>query len=83
MVSVAVSLARVGPPAEAARQRVLRTQALCPFTGSLARVQIGYDARLSRLSVVGCEHFPTGQVDCDRDCFPTLVLTPLREASAA
>ncbi len=82
IVSVALSLARVTPPGSG-RQRALPAHVLCPRTGNLARVEIGLHAESGRLSVMRCQHFPDGVFECDRECFPTLILTPLLEASAA
>ncbi|HEU5260843.1 MAG TPA: hypothetical protein VFU41_05385 [Gemmatimonadales bacterium] len=76
-VSVALSLARVAPPA-AAREHpaVLPASVLCPTTGDVALVEIGFDWATGELAVASCERFRTGAFECDRECFPTQVLTP-------
>jgi|GEM_PF-1939305 hypothetical protein len=81
-VSVGVSLARIAPPAPPARpgpdaRRALPAHVLCPMTGGLARVEIGFDRDTGKLAVARCEHFPSGVFECERECFPTLMLTPL------
>jgi hypothetical protein len=75
-LSVGVSLAGVAPP-ESDRRRPLPAHVLCPMTGRLARVVIGFDRDSGQLAVARCEHFPTGVFECERECFPTLMLTPL------
>jgi len=77
-VSVALSLARVAPPASARDHRaVLPASVLCPTTGDVALVEIGFDWATGELAVASCERFPTGAFECDRECFPTQVLTPI------
>lgn len=82
IVSVALSLAHLTPPG-GGKPRALPAHVLCPSTGNLARVEIGFHAESGRLSVTRCELVPDGAFECDRECFPTLVLTPLLEANAA
>jgi hypothetical protein len=47
------------------------------MTGRLARVAIGFDRDSGTLAVARCEHFPTGVFECERECFPTLMLALL------
>lgn len=76
-VSVALSLARVAPPAPArGHHAVLPASVLCPTTGDVALVEIGFDWATGELAVASCERFRTGAFECDRECFPTQVLTP-------
>jgi len=82
LVAVAVSLAHAGPPADA-KTRTLPARVLCPETGSIARVELGFDREDTRLAVVQCEHAPDGVFTCERGCFPTLVLAPLSFAPAS
>ena len=82
LFAVAFSLAQVGPPAEQTR-RILPTRVLCPATGSLARVEIGFEVESGRLGLARCEHFPSGVFDCERECFPTLMLSPFSLAAEA
>ena len=75
-VSVGVSLVGVTPPGPD-RRRALPAHVLCPMTGRLARVAIGFDRDSGTLAVARCEHFPTGVFECERECFPTLMLALL------
>lgn len=81
-VAVAFSLARAGSPADGKR-RILPARVLCPETGAIARVEIGFDHDDTQLAVVRCEHAPDGVFTCERECFPTLVLEPLSFAPAS
>ena len=82
LAAVAISLARVSPPANA-KTRSLPARVLCPATGAVARVEIGFDRDATRLAVTRCEHAPDGVFACERECFPTLVLEPLSFAPAS
>lgn len=82
LVSVAFSLSRAGAPA-AGKARTLPARVLCPGTGAIARVQLGFDRGGTRLAVLECEHAPEGVFTCERECFPTLVLEPLSFAPAS
>ena len=81
LVSVALSLGRVRAPADRKAQ-VLPARVLCPGTGTVARVELGFDRDSARLAVTRCEHAPDGVFTCERECFPTLVLEPLAFAPA-
>lgn len=72
--SAVLSLARVAPPAGRSRRAVLPASVLCPTTGDVALVEIGFDWGTGELAVASCERFPTGVFECDRECFPTQVL---------
>jgi len=82
LVAVALSLARVGSPADR-QTRLLPARVLCPATGTVARVDLGLDRDGARLGVARCEHAPDGVFTCERECFPTLVLEPLSFAGAS
>jgi hypothetical protein len=82
LVAVALSLARVGPPANE-KARSLPARVLCPATGAVARVEIGFDRDDTRLAVTRCEYAPDGVFSCERECFPTLILAPLSFAPAS
>lgn len=76
-VSVAVSLARVPPPAPGRADAVgVPARILCPLTGDIARVQVGFDPVDRVLAVLHCERFPAGPIRCDRACFPALDQVP-------
>lgn len=76
-VSVALSLARVAPSAPARdHPAVLPASVLCPTTGDVALVEIGFDWATGELAVASCERFRTGAFECDRECLSTQVLTP-------
>ncbi len=70
---VALSVGQAGPPERAATGGA-RVQ--CPARGDLAQVELGFDGVRGKLTVVACEHFPTGAFECDRSCFQSLVLAP-------
>jgi hypothetical protein len=53
----------------------------CPATGDVALAKLGYDWESSELAVTSCERFPTGDFECDRECFPTRMLTPVVAAA--
>lgn len=81
-VSVALSLSRGTPPAAGRRtQRVLPVGVSCPATGDVALAKLGYDWESGELAVKSCERFPTGEFECDRECFPTRMLTPVVAAA--
>ena len=80
--SVAFSLTRAGAPPEAT-PRALPARVLCPGTGAIARVELGFDRGGTRLAVLACEHARDGVFTCERECFPTLVLSPLSFAPAS
>lgn len=82
--SVALSLARVTPPAAAREHQAgLPASVVCPTTGDLALVEIGFDWASGELAVTSCERFPTGAFECERECFPTQVLTPTLAGGAS
>lgn len=69
ILAVAVALAHTEPPAsggEAVASVPLKL--LCPVTGDVTRVEVGFDPLARRLALVRCERFPTGAVECDRAC---------------
>lgn len=81
-VSVALSLARgTSPAAGRPARRVVPVSVSCPATGDLALAQLGYDWGTGELAVTSCERFPTGDFECDRECFPTRMLTPVLAAA--
>ena len=82
LVGMAFALARVRPPADG-KTRILPARVLCPVTGTVARVEIGFDRDDTRLAVTRCEHAADGVFTCERECFPTLVLGSLSFASAS
>ncbi len=72
VVSVALSLARGTAPAAGRRGRsVLPVAVSCPATGDVALAKLGYNWGSGELAVTSCERFPTGDFECDRECFPT------------
>lgn len=75
--SAILSLARVAPPAGRRAGPVVPSTVLCPTTGDIARVEIGFDPAAGALGVLRCEQFPTGLFGCDRGCFPAFVLGPV------
>jgi hypothetical protein len=76
VVSVALSLARATAPAGGRRGRSeLPVGVSCSATGDVALAKLGYDWESSELAVTSCERFPTGDFECDRECFPTRMLT--------
>ncbi|HXL34632.1 MAG TPA: hypothetical protein VN953_06905 [Gemmatimonadales bacterium] len=82
LVSVALSLARGTAPAAGRRGRsVLPMSVPCPATGDVAQAKLGYDWASGELAVTSCERFPTGDFECDRECFPTRRLTPVVAAA--
>ena len=82
VVSVALSLARATAPAVGRRGRnVLPVGVSCPATGDVALAKLGYDWGSGELAVTSCERFPTGDFECDRECFPTRMLTPVVAAA--
>lgn len=75
-LSVVLSLAHVQPPAPGRRDAVgVPAKILCPVTGGIARVEIGFHPVGRGLAVLRCEHFPTGVIACERGCFPALDYT--------
>jgi hypothetical protein len=80
--SVALSLARGTPPAASRPKRIALPVGLsCPATGDVALAKLGYDWGTGQLAVTSCERFPTGDFDCERECFPTRMLTPVVAAA--
>lgn len=82
VVSVALSLARATAPAAGRRGRsVLPVGVSCPATGDVALAKLAFDWGSGELAVTSCDRFPTGDFECDRECFPTRMLTPVVAAA--
>ena len=82
-VSAALSLAGVRPTTPRQAPRLLPVSVLCPATNDVALAKVGFDWNTGALALASCERFPTGAFECDRECFPTRILTPNRGAAAA
>lgn len=55
---------------------------LCPATGGTALVRLAINVANPACVVVGCDRFPDGALQCDRECFP-LDLTRRRPFASA
>ena len=58
------------PPASATKPAV-PVKLWCPVAREETRVGIGADPVGPGLTLVWCDRFPTGPIECDRPCLPT------------
>lgn len=83
-LSAAYSLAAAGPLLSGRRAgRGVAVKISCPFTADLARIQLGVDPVSRDLTVLECERFPAGPIQCASSCLVPLRQAPEGFASAA
>jgi hypothetical protein len=58
------------PPA-AANETVVPVNLWCPVAREQTRVGIGADPAGPGLTLLWCDRFPAGPIECDRACLPT------------
>lgn len=71
LLACAASIVAEKPPAAAGEAAAVSTRVWCPTAGALTRVGLGRTAGSPRLTVVSCERFSDGPVECDRACIET------------
>ncbi|MBI1967509.1 MAG: hypothetical protein HYS40_05930 [Gemmatimonadetes bacterium] len=72
-LAAAYSLAQVRPPRSGRRAgRGVAVKISCPLTGDLAGVRLGVDPVSRDLTVLECERFPAGSIQCASPCVPSL-----------
>ena len=66
-------LAGVHPPLHAGHAiGAVKTWVECPHTNRITRIRVASDTTTRVFTLVGCERFGTGHVNCDRECLPAL-----------
>lgn len=71
LLACAVAIAAEKPPAAAGQPADVSTRVWCPAAAALTRVGLGRTPGGPRLTVVTCERFSGGPVECDRACIET------------
>jgi hypothetical protein len=72
LLACAVSVAAEKPPTAAGEApSAVSPRVWCPAASALTRVRLGRATGSPRLTVLSCERFADGPVECDRACIAT------------